>query len=61
MANSITLTKSTYEVAATNMYDGTNGTFEVLALDAGEALDKVERGGIWAADDARLVCPKVSA
>lgn len=46
---------SRYVVEATNMNTGECAVFEVEALDAGEALEKVESGGIFAADDARLL------
>lgn len=45
---------SRYRVTATHMITGQQDSFDILAMDAGEALDKVESHGIWAADDAVL-------
>ena len=46
---------SHYSVEATNTHTGEYAVFEVEALDAGEALEIVESGGIFAADDAILI------
>lgn len=46
---------SQYRVMATHMVTGEQASFDIFAMDAGEALDKVESHGIWAADDAFLV------
>ncbi len=51
----VNLVSSTYSVNATHMTTGVDFDFEVSALDYGEALDKVERGGVWAANDATLI------
>ena len=48
----ITRTLNTYKVAATHMHDGYDCEIEVKAMDAGEAIDKVESGGVFAANDA---------
>ena len=45
---------STYKVAATHMVTGEQTVFDIQAMDAGEALWKVERHGVWAADDFTL-------
>lgn len=47
----ITLTLDTYKVSATHMIDGWDCEIEVEAMDAGEALHKVETGGVFAAND----------
>jgi len=46
---------STYRISAVHMMEGYDAEFNVLALDAGEALDKVESKGVFAAVDATLI------
>lgn len=52
---SINLKLSTYVVEVTNTQTGEDGTVEVEALDLGDALAKVEAGGVFAANDGRLL------
>ena len=52
---------SHYRVMATHVVTGEQASFDILAMDAGEALDKIECHGIWAADDAFLVADQDEA
>jgi len=49
------MTLGNYQVTATNMETGQQASFEIFAMDAGEALWKVEKHGIFAADEAVFI------
>lgn len=52
---SINMKLSDYEVTATHTVTGEEATFVIQALDAGEAIYKVEKHGVWAVDDFKVI------